>query len=85
MKRLVITSQDGITQDLGQTCTGAFDIAIDFAHYNYGYTPGVIPAQPPFRPHDQIVHAEFRNVRDLFYDFGEGYLAIRLSAWRSSP
>ena len=35
MKRIVIDSRDEIHADLGQSCTGVFDVEIDFAHYNY--------------------------------------------------
>lgn len=68
MKRIVIDSRDEIHADLSQSCTGVFDVEIDFAHYNYQR------GAEPFRPHNQIVRAEFRNVQDIFCDFREGFL-----------
>jgi hypothetical protein len=68
MKRIVFTSQDRIDEDLSQTCTGMFDVEIDFAHYNYPR------GAEPFHPHDQIVRAQFRNVRDILADFSDGFL-----------
>ncbi|MBI1897702.1 MAG: hypothetical protein HYS04_14420 [Acidobacteria bacterium] len=68
MQRVVIESQDRIGEDLSQTCTGIFRVEIDFAHYNYPR------GAEPFHPHDQIVHAQFRNVQDVFADFSSGFL-----------
>ena len=68
MKRIAIESQDRIDEDLGQTCTGLFDVHIDFAHYNY---PG---KTNPFHPYDQIIEAHFRDVQDILVDFRGGFL-----------
>jgi len=68
MKRIAITSQDRIEEDLSQTCTGVFDVEIDFAHYNYA------DGANPFHGHKQIVRAQFRNVRDIVADFSDGFL-----------
>ena len=35
MKRILFEPQDRVDEDLSQTCTGVFDVKIDFAHYNY--------------------------------------------------
>lgn len=68
MKRIVIESQDRIEEDLGQTCTGLFDVEIDFAHYNYA------DGSAPFHPYNQIIRANFRNVQDILADFQVAYL-----------
>ena len=68
MKRIVLESRDRISEDLSQSCTGMFDVEIDFAHYNYS------EGAEPFHPHNQIVRAEFRNVQDILTDFREGFL-----------
>jgi hypothetical protein len=68
MKRMLIESHDEIHRDLSQSCTGVFEVAVDFAHYNYAN------GAEPFHPHNQIVRAEFRNVQDLCCDFGQGFL-----------
>ena len=66
VKRILILSHDHIDEDFSQTCSGLFDIEIDFAHFNY--PPG---GQRPF---NQLVQARFFMVQDLFWDFQEGYL-----------
>jgi hypothetical protein len=66
MKRIAIVSQDDIDEEYAQSCSGRFDVEIDFAHYNYRFDD-----RPP---HDQIVRAVFRDVQDLFCDFSEGYV-----------
>jgi len=66
MKRIAIVSQDAIDEEYRQSCTGRFDVEIDFAHYNYRFED-----RPP---HDQIVRAVFRDVQDIFCDFSEGYV-----------
>ena len=68
MKRIAITSHDEIDEDHGQSCTGVFDVEIDFAHYNYP------DGNEPFHPYNQIIHARFRKVQDIFCDFSEGFL-----------
>ena len=68
MKRIVLTSQDRIEQDLSQACTGLFDVEIDFAHYNYP------DGANPFHSHNQIVRAQFRNARDIVADFSHGFI-----------
>ena len=68
MKRINIVSSDEIDEDHGQSCTGLFEVEIDFAHYNYP------DGSAPFHPHDQIVHARFSRVQDIFCDFREGFL-----------
>jgi len=80
MKRIAITSQDEIGEDRSQSCTGAFDVEIEFAHYNYQR------GQEPLQPYGQIVHASFHNVQDLFCDFREGFLGntiicLAITAW----
>lgn len=68
IRRMIVESQDRINPDLSQTCTGVFDVQIDFAHYNY-------PAGGDgFHLYNQIVRASFRNVQDLSCEFGEGFL-----------
>jgi hypothetical protein len=68
MKRIVVESRDRIDEDQSQSCTGLFDVHIDFAHYNYA------DGAEPFHPHNQIVRAEFRDVQDILFDFQSGYL-----------
>ena len=68
MKRIDITSHDEIDEEHGQSCTGVFDVEIDFAHYNYA------DGEAPFHPHDQIIHAVFGGVQDIFWDFRDGFL-----------
>lgn len=68
MKRIDITSRDAIDEDHGQSCSGLFDVDIEFAHYNYA------DGEAPFHPHNQIVHAVFLDVQDIFGDFREGFL-----------
>lgn len=67
MKRIDIASRDEIDQDHGQSCTGLFDVEIEFAHYNYA------DGDAPFHPHNQVVHALFRDVQDIFWDLREGF------------
>src|SRR5882672_6192640 len=67
IQRIVIESKDRINDDLSQTCTGVFEVEIDFAHYNYA------AGADPFHPHNQIVRARFRNVQDIYCDFGAGF------------
>jgi hypothetical protein len=68
MKRIILQSQDEIHRDLSQSCTGVFDAAVDFAHYNYQN------GAEPLHPYNQVVRAEFRNIQDFFCDFREGFL-----------
>ena len=68
MKRIDIASRDEIEEDRSQSCTGVFDVEIEFAHYNYA------DGAAPFHPHNQIVRAVFRDVQDIFCDFREGFL-----------
>jgi hypothetical protein len=68
MKRIVVESRDRIEEDLSQSCTGLFDVHIDFAHYNYA------GGAEPFHPHNQIVRAQFRDVQDILFDFQSGFL-----------
>jgi hypothetical protein len=68
IRRLVVESKDRINKDLSQTCSGVFEVEMDFAHYNY---PAAVD---PFHRYDQIVRATFRNVQDVFCDFREGFL-----------
>lgn len=66
MKRIAIVSQDDIDEEYAQSCTGRFDVEIDFAHYNYRFDD-----RPP---HDQIIRAVFGDVQDIFVDLSEGYV-----------
>jgi hypothetical protein len=68
MKRIVLESQDRINEDLSQSCSGMFNVEIDFAHYNYAR------GGEPFHPHSQIVRAQFRNVQDIVAEFTAGFL-----------
>ena len=68
MKRIDVASRDVIDEDHGQSCTGLFDVEIEFAHYNYS------DGEAPFHPYNQIVHAVFRDAQDIFCDFREGFL-----------
>jgi hypothetical protein len=61
MKRIAIVSHDDIDEEYAQSCTGRFDVEIDFAHYNYRFD-------------DRIIRAGFRDVQDIFCDFSEGYV-----------
>jgi len=79
MQRIVIESHDEIHSDLSQSCTGLFDVEVDFAHYNYQQGDG------PFHPYNHIVHAVFRNVQDLFCDFGEGFLGNTIISFSIIP
>lgn len=79
MKRMVIESHDEIHRDLSQSCTGMFEVAVDFAHYNYA------KGAEPFHPHNQIVRAEFRNVQDLCCDFGRGFLGNTIISFSIVP
>lgn len=76
IRRIEIESRDGMAEDRSQSCTGVFDVTIDFAHYNYR------KGEEPLQPYDRIVRAEFRNVQDVSCDFREGFTGntiIRLS------
>lgn len=76
IKRMLFVSQDRIDEDLSQTCSGVFDVEIDFAHYNYA------AGAEPFHPHNQLVRGQFRNVQDVFAEFRNEYSGntiIRLS------
>lgn len=66
MKRILLRSHDEMAEDHGQSCSGTFDVEIDFAHYNYA------DGSEPFHPYNQIIRAEFRNARDILADFREG-------------
>ena len=79
MQRIVFESQDQIGKDLSQSCTGMFDVEIDFAHYNYQQ------GSEPFHPHNQIVRAEFRNVQDILTDFGGGFLGNTIISLSIAP
>lgn len=68
MKRLTIDSRDEMHEDQSQSCTGVFDVEIEFAHYNYA------DGSRPLHPASQRVLATFHNVQDLFCDFREGFL-----------
>ena len=68
IKRMVIESKDSIHEDFSQTCTGVFEVEIDFSHYNYA------AGADPFHPYNQIVRARFSNVQDVFCDLGHGFL-----------
>jgi hypothetical protein len=68
MKRIVIESRDEMGEDQSQSCTGVFDVVIDFAHYNYA------DGGAHFYPHNQIVRGEFRNVQDIVVEFREGFI-----------
>jgi len=74
MQRLVITSRDMIAEDLSQSCTGVFDVDIDFAHYNYAATGR------PLQPHTRRVCARFEGVRAPRCDFAEEYLGNTIIA-----
>jgi len=79
MKRIVFESRDRISEDLSQSCTGVFDVEIDFAHYNYP------DGAEPFHPHNHIVRAEFRNVQDILADFRDGFLGNTIISVSISP
>ena len=79
MKRIQVTSSDGIDEDRGQSCTGLFEVEIDFAHYNYQ------AGNAPFHPHNQIVHAKFCKVQDIFCDFREGFLGNTIVSLSVAP
>lgn len=66
MKRIAIVSQDDMDEEYAQSCSGRFDVEIDFAHYNYRFDD-----RPPY---DQIVRAVFRDVQNIFCDLSEGYV-----------
>ena len=66
MKRILIASQDQMDEDFGQSCSGVFEVEIDFAHYNY--PPG---GQRPF---NQLVRARFHDVQDIFCELRGEYL-----------
>jgi hypothetical protein len=73
MKRIVITSRDEMTDDPGQTCSGVFDVEIDFAHYNYR-AHGV-----PLQPHTRIIRASFEGVQDVSLDLNQGFIGNSIS------
>jgi hypothetical protein len=79
IKRFVIESRDEILADRSQSCTGVFDVRIDFAHYNYQQ------GAEPFHTHDQIVTTRFSNVQDLFCDFREGFLGNTIISLGIAP
>ena len=79
MKRIVIRSQDRIDEDLSQTCTGLFDVEIEFAHYNYAAEGA------PFHPHDQIIRGQFRDVRDIRLTLTEEFLGNTIISLRMEP
>jgi hypothetical protein len=74
MKRMVIQSEDRIEEDLSQTCTGVFDVEIDFAHYNYP------DGAAPFHPSGHIVRAQFHHVQDILIDLGGKFLGNTIIA-----
>ena len=79
MKRLNIISSDEIDEDRGQSCTGLFEVGIDFAHYNYQ------DGNAPFHPYNQLVHARFRAVQDIFCDFRDGFLGNTIISLSVAP
>jgi hypothetical protein len=79
MKRIVFESHDRIDEDRSQCCTGVFDVEIDFAHYNYA------EGAEPFHPHDQIVRAVFRNVRDILVDLRGGFIGNTIISLSITP
>jgi hypothetical protein len=68
MKRIVIVSRDEMTDDPGQTCSGVFDVEIDFAHYNYQ------AHGRPLQPHTQIVRGTFEGVQDVALELSQGFV-----------
>ena len=79
MKRIAIVSSDEIDEHHGQSCTGLFEVEIDFAHYNYQ------AGKAPFHPHNQIVQARFSKVQDIFCDLREGFLGNTIISLSVAP
>ncbi len=79
IRRMVIESKDSIHQDLSQTCTGVFEVEIEFAHYNYA------AGADPFHAYNQIVRARFSNVQDVCCDFGHGFLGNTILGLSVAP
>jgi hypothetical protein len=67
LKRITLRSRDQMGPDRGQSCTGVFDVEIEFSHYNYQ------KGAEPLQRYDQIIRASFRNVQDIFCDLREGF------------
>lgn len=65
MKQLTLKSEDEFKDRGHQLCTGDLNLGITVAHYNYAAGE---------RPHTQLVEAEFRQVKDLSFNFsGQSY------------
>lgn len=79
IRQMVIESKDSISEDLSQTCTGVFEVEIDFAHYNYA------AGAEPFHPYNQVVGARFRNVQNIVCDFREGFLGNTILSLSIAP
>jgi hypothetical protein len=77
MKRIEITSLDAIEPDYGQTCSGEFDVEIDFAHYNYE------SGGTPLQAHDRLVRARFERVQDLYLDLQQGFVGNTIQFLRA--
>jgi hypothetical protein len=76
MQSIAITSRDRIEDDLSQTCTGAFDVEIAFAHYNYA------SGDEPFHPYTQVIRGRFSDVRNIRLGLTDEFLGntiIRLA------
>jgi hypothetical protein len=76
IKRIVVTSHDEFEPDGSQVCTGQFDVAIDFAHYNYAAGT---------RPPTQMVSAEFDEAQDLYCDLREALYSAPILDLRIEP
>ena len=79
MKRVNIISGDEINEDRSQSCTGLFEVEIDFSHYNYH------DKNAPFHPYNQIVQARFCKVQDIFCDWREGFIGNTITSLSVVP
>ncbi len=63
--------------DYGQTCSGEFDVEIDFAHYNYE------SGETPLQAHDRLVRARFQRVQYLYLDLQQGFVGNTIQFLRA--
>ncbi len=77
MKRIEILSQDRIQSDRSQTCSGEFDVEIDFAHYNYE------SGGTPLQAYDRLVRTWFQRVQDLYLDLQQGFVGNTIQVLRA--
>ena len=61
IKAIKLVSRDYFIEDYGQVCTGAFDVEMEMALYNYLWGGKI--------PYDQVVKLSLFNISQLSLDF----------------